>query len=129
MNNDTPTHSQLTPAESKSLQALEGVIKDGLAVFIDVGRALREIRDKRLYRAAYTNFEDYIEARWQMHVSQAKQLIVAAEVEEEVTLKTLKILAKSPLANQKRLFPMPAWRRRWRRLLPKGSGPRSGKRL
>lgn len=34
--------------------------------FIQVRDALREVRDKRLYRAQYDTFEDYCRLRWNL---------------------------------------------------------------
>jgi len=112
--------SQLTPYEFHELQTFEEAIERGLKHFAAVGYALREIRDKRLYRAAYTNFEDYIEARWQMHVSQAKQFIVAAEVEEEVTLKTATNGSQNPAAESETPIPNERVARALASAAPKG---------
>lgn len=54
----------LLPAEAATLQRLEGVIRRGMKVFYEVGTALSEIRDSRLYRATHTSFEDYLRERW-----------------------------------------------------------------
>ena len=37
--------------------------EDGMS-FMNVGRALAEIRDERLYRDDYDTFEDYLAGRW-----------------------------------------------------------------
>lgn len=65
---------------TQRLTELEGVIERGLDTFVDVGRALLEIRDERLYRDGYSNFEAYCEGRWQFSRPRAYQLIDAAQV-------------------------------------------------
>jgi phage N-6-adenine-methyltransferase len=62
------------------LGELEGVIERGLATFVDVGAALLEIRDSRLYRESHGTFEDYCRERWDFSRPRAYQLIQAAEV-------------------------------------------------
>lgn len=70
----------LNPLEYGILQECESVIGKGLATFIDVGTALIEIRDQRLYRAQYGTFEEYCHERWSMNRNYANKLISASEV-------------------------------------------------
>jgi hypothetical protein len=51
--------SGLSVTESAKLENLEEVIDGGLKSFIEVGRALMEIREGRLYRATHMQFESY----------------------------------------------------------------------
>ena len=46
------------------LAELETVIESGIRTFVDVGRALLEIRDSRLYRESYPTFDEYCRERW-----------------------------------------------------------------
>ena len=62
------------------LLELESVIESGLKAFIEVGNALLEIRDSKLYRQDYKTFEDYCRKRWSMSYRRAAQLMDAAEV-------------------------------------------------
>lgn len=66
--------------ELSRLAECEAVIDRGLKTFVDVGNALLEIRDNRLYRAEYSTFEDYCRERWNISRPRAYQLIEAAEV-------------------------------------------------
>jgi hypothetical protein len=59
---------------------LERIIEAGLATFIDVGKALLEIRDSRLYRENYSTFGDYCRERWGMSRIHAHRLIEAAGI-------------------------------------------------
>jgi hypothetical protein len=51
--------STLTSTERRDLERAERKIAAGLKAFLEVGLALKEIRDKRLYRQEYANFEQY----------------------------------------------------------------------
>lgn len=75
-----PAEYALTGPEMDRLAMCEEVIERGLATFVDVGMALLEVRDSRLYRLAYPTFEAYCEARWNMSRSRAHRLIEAAGV-------------------------------------------------
>ena len=63
------------------LAVLEERIERGLKTFIDVGLALMEIRERRLYRqAGYTEFDTYCRQRWGWSEVHATRNIQAAEV-------------------------------------------------
>lgn len=62
------------------LVELEQVVERGLATFVEVGQALMEIRDSRLYRETHGSFEDYCRERWQFSRRHANRLVQAAEV-------------------------------------------------
>lgn len=62
------------------LRELEGVIDRGLETFVEVGRALQEIRDAQLYRATHSSFADYVKERFGISRPHAYRLIDAAEV-------------------------------------------------
>jgi hypothetical protein len=59
-------------------------IKHGLQTFVDVGAALLEIRDSKLYRKEYGTFEEYCNKRWGWQRNYANKLIRAAEVVENL---------------------------------------------
>jgi phage N-6-adenine-methyltransferase len=70
----------LSIQEEVRLAALEETIDRGIRTFVEVGSALMEIRDGRLYRERYATFEDYCRERWAMVASRARQLIGASVV-------------------------------------------------
>ena len=72
--------NELTTVESSRLSDLELVVSSGLQTFVEVGNALREIRESRLYRATHGRFEDYCDDRWGMSKRHADRLVSAAEV-------------------------------------------------
>ena len=65
----------LTKPEKASLEACEEVIRKGLGTFLDVGRALAEIRDRRLYRETHKSFKKYCKDVWDLGKSTAHQKI------------------------------------------------------
>ena len=70
----------LTVTESNRLKVLEKTIAQGQAVFVDVGLALAEIRDFKLYKSDYKTFEQYCRARWRFTKQHAYRLIEAAPI-------------------------------------------------
>lgn len=70
----------LALAEVDRLQELEETVERGLATFVEVGQALMEIRDSRLYRSSHSTFEDYCRERWGWTRQHANRTIRAAEV-------------------------------------------------
>lgn len=75
-NND----SVITMTERDRLGRLENTIARGLETFVEVGLALQEIRDSRLYRAGYATFDGYCRDRWGFTPQRAYQLIEAANI-------------------------------------------------
>jgi hypothetical protein len=74
------TDGALTTPERTQLKTCEGRIEKGLATFIEVGTALLEIRDSRLYRETHSTFENYCRDRWQLQRKRAYHFIEAASV-------------------------------------------------
>lgn len=70
----------LSPAEQQDLLRIESRIDSGLSAFFEVAYALLEIKQRRLYRAEFNNFEEYCRKRWDMHRAYAYRLIGAAEI-------------------------------------------------
>jgi hypothetical protein len=70
----------LSLVEQSRLVELEAVVERGLQTFVDVGLALTEIRDGRLYRETHATFEEYLERRWEMARRTAYKYIEAAGV-------------------------------------------------
>jgi hypothetical protein len=70
----------LTAPERRALETLEGIVQRGIDTFVDVGRALAEIRDRRLYRQTHGTFEEYCHEKWLLGRTRAYQLIDAAMV-------------------------------------------------
>ncbi len=67
-----------------SLAELEAIIERGRQTFIEVGNALMEIRDRRLYRETHATFEAYCWERWGWTRRIGYNYIEAAQVASNV---------------------------------------------
>jgi hypothetical protein len=70
----------ITLHESKRLLDLEAVIKTGQQTFVEVGLALAEIRDSRLYKADFETFESYCREKWQFSKQHVYRMIECAPI-------------------------------------------------
>lgn len=77
--------------ESSRLEKLEAVIQRGLSNFVEVGKALVEIRDGKLYRESHATFEDYCRDKWNMAQQSATRFMRAAE--------TVTVLKSEPIGS------------------------------
>ena len=68
--------------ESQRLAELEKTIARGKKTFVEVGLALAEIRDLRLYKREYSGFEEYCRKKWGWTKQHAYRLIEAAPIAE-----------------------------------------------
>jgi len=66
--------------EERRLHECEKIITDGLDTFMEVGQALTEIRNRRLYRQEFKTFEAYAHQRWGIKRQRAYELMGASEV-------------------------------------------------
>jgi len=72
--------SALNTIELDRLSLCESVIEKGLNTFVEVGNALFEIRNNKLYRDKFTTFESYCRDRWNLKRQRAYELMDAAAV-------------------------------------------------
>ena len=72
--------------ESRDLVRLETIIMNGLQTFVEVGEALANIRDRKLYRIEHETFQDYLSNKRKISRIHAFRLIQASE--------TVKLLPK-----------------------------------
>lgn len=70
----------LTPVQTGRLEELEAKIESGLTSFIEVGKALTEIHDSKLYAESDGTFEEYCQRRWSFKRRYAERLIEAHKV-------------------------------------------------
>ena len=74
-------HTQvMSIRESQRLVELEKTIAKGKQTFVEVGLALAEIRDLRLYKREYGGFEEYCREKWGWEKAYANHVIRAADV-------------------------------------------------
>jgi hypothetical protein len=76
--------TSLTSHNRRDLARCEKTIERGLTTFIEVGKALAEIRDKYLYRETHVTFQEYCTERWGLERRRAYQLMDAAQAAENV---------------------------------------------
>ena len=70
----------ITLSESKRFVELEKTIERGKKTFVEVGTALAEIRDGKLFRSDFDSFEEYCKDKWGWNRAYAGKLIESAEV-------------------------------------------------
>jgi hypothetical protein len=68
--------------QKRRLHALERVIEGGLRSFLEVGKALLQIRDEQLFRPLYASFGDYLVKRWGVTYTQGASLMRSTLVAE-----------------------------------------------
>lgn len=104
--------TKLSAVDHNRLDLLEATISRGLETFIDVGNALAEIKETKLYQTSHETFEAYCQEKWKITRQHAGRLIAAAEVAENVTPglqsptseKQIRPLTALPPAKQKKVW-------------------------
>lgn len=76
----TTPKENLSDPERERLLSCENVLERHLGAFFEVGRALLEIKNSKLYRTDYETFEDYCICRWEMTKTHAYRLLNGAEI-------------------------------------------------
>lgn len=76
----TASLATLNPAALVTLADCEQRIERGLRSFVDIGQALAEIRDGRLYKGTHESFEAYCHERWDIGRDYADRMIAGASV-------------------------------------------------
>lgn len=90
----------LSARERQELHQCEQTIRAGLNTFWEVGKALAAIRDSRLYRQEFGDFESYCRDRWGMGRAYAHRLIEGAKVVPTLTI------GNTPPANEAQVRPL-----------------------
>lgn len=72
--------SDLTPSERREFAIHEEIITEGLVNFIEVGRSLAWVKNRRAYREDFATFEDYCRLKWGLNRSRAYRLIGSSGV-------------------------------------------------
>lgn len=103
MNDIEITHEvQLTDLERARFVELEETVHVAIRSFIVLGDALREIREKRLYREYYPTFEDYCHDKFRFTRHRAFQLIESARVGNHLVT----IVNTEPPSNEGQIRPL-----------------------
>ncbi len=82
-----PMSKMLSADEGEELVKLESVVETAMEHFWRAGQALREIRDKGLYRQTHDTFESYCLDKWNMSRPEAYRQIGAASVVDDLEIK------------------------------------------
>lgn len=109
--------SILSSEEKLNLTTYEEIIEKGLKTFIEVGNALFEIKNNKLYRESFTTFEAYCKERWQLKRQRAYELMGAAEIVNqlsEISDKTNLLPTKESHANALAQIPVTLRFQVWR---------------
>ena len=72
--------SALGSDEKVRFNQCEAIIEKGFNTFTEVGNALFEIRNNKLYRENHTTFEEYCKEKWQIKRQRAYELMDAAGI-------------------------------------------------
>ena len=106
---------EVTTIDRGRLDQLESTISKNMKAFYEIGTALKEIRDSRLYKTVlgFDTFEDYCRERWDMSRIHGHRLIESAQVHENL-LPTGNIQPTSerqvrPLTKLSTLLQIEAW--------------------
>ena len=79
LDDSIPDSVPLTSWEKERRQQLEQIVSGGLAKFLEVGNALCELRNRRLYRTEFVTFEQYVLAKFALHRSSVDGVIRSAQ--------------------------------------------------
>ncbi|MCG8643211.1 MAG: hypothetical protein MI862_26030 [Desulfobacterales bacterium] len=99
----------LSEIERVSLNKYEKVISKGLHTFFEVGQALAEIRDRRLYRETHKTFEKYCREVWDLSRGRVYQQISGYETVAllESKMSTIVDKNKNPVEDALGISPEP----------------------
>ena len=86
--------------ESARLAELEQTIERGRQTFVEVGLALTEIRDLRLYKREYSSFSEYCQKKWGWEKAYANHVIRAADVVKGLPAETATMVANERIARE-----------------------------
>mgnify|MGYP003393778473 CR=1 FL=1 len=86
--------SPVAMADLEEHQRDEAIIESGWQTFVEVGLALKRIRDRKSYLHGFPTFEKYISERWNYGKTYAYRLINGAEVFSELS-KVSKVLPQN----------------------------------
>lgn len=75
--------------EQERLKECELVIKTGIQTFYQVGQALAEIRESKLYRHEFNTFEEYCDIKWNFSGRYARSLMTSFNVIENLKSGTI----------------------------------------
>jgi hypothetical protein len=117
----------LNPAARVTLADCEQRIERALNGFVDMGQALTDIRDGRLYKATHGTFEAYCQERWDIGRDYADRMIAAAQVVLTIVSKGLPAPTKESQARALVAVPEPERADVWREAVERTGGKPTAK--
>jgi hypothetical protein len=112
----------LSATERAALGSLEGIVERGLSNFVEVGKALAQIRDNKLYRATSETFEGYCQQRFDLSRRYADYQIASAEVVEDLRTRVLILPATEKQARPLLALPPEKRAQVWQSILDENPG-------
>jgi len=82
LKSESEPNSSLDNTQRARLKELEAIVEQEVQTFYQVGKALEEIREHKLYRETHKTFEAYCQDKWGIARQTANRLISAARVTE-----------------------------------------------
>ena len=82
----------LTADEKKRLSSAEATIRNGQKAFYNIGRALTDIAQFKLYRATHSTFAKYAKERWDYTTARVSQLQQSYRIHQLLTVADVKPL-------------------------------------
>lgn len=73
---------ELSVVQAERLAELETIVERGQQTFLEVGNALREIQERKLYRGTHATFAEYLKEKWSISKAHAYRQIKAAKTVE-----------------------------------------------
>ena len=93
------------PISEKTLERLEGTVRNGLAAFVEVGNALVQIREGKGYKLrGYDTFENYCEEKFGFSDRHGRRMIVAAQTAGKVK----EVVGAAPVSESAGSYPTSA---------------------
>ncbi|HCE46186.1 MAG TPA: hypothetical protein DET40_21790 [Lentisphaeria bacterium] len=74
----------LTVEEERKLEECEAVLAKGIDTIAEMAEALKQIKERKLYRRTHSNFKDYCKAKWDKSAVRIYQIINSGEVAKRV---------------------------------------------
>lgn len=74
----------MTTVEQYNLQRCEAIIERNMSAFVEVGLALLEIREAKLYKQSFPTFDAYCRERWGMSKTHANRTIQASQFTNDI---------------------------------------------
>jgi len=104
----------LSASERDQFGKLQAIVRKGFGNFVEVGQALKQIRDRELFRESCDSFESWFRDEWNLSLSSAYRQIAASDVAMVVSPKgefALSEVALRPLAKYKPALQKAIWDR------------------